>query len=194
MYTPFSQKNADMSGRGHELAITHLYPNLFGVTPQQLTFDDATLLAESERGRVLDGEMAVDYIARLTIHPLGAPLQVTVQERFRQHRYSAFRDVTLTEWNHDSGLPSELYKITAGIFLYGYLNESQDGFTEAIAFNVADFLVALSSGKLAIRRKEHNFRSNQSFLCFTFQQLFDAGIVMFHFTPQRYQQLSLAAD
>lgn len=184
MYTPYSRNNADMSDRAHQLAVKKLYPQMFGVSPERLTFDTDTLLASGPRGQILDGQMGVDYIARLTVEPLGAPLQVTVQERFRRANYARFRDVTLTEWNHSSGLPSELYKITSGIFLYGYLNEKQDDFAEAIAFNVTALLLAVASGALRMQ-KEYNPRSEQDFVCFTFDELIEAGLVMFHYTPAR---------
>jgi hypothetical protein len=184
MYTPYNKNNADMSDGAHRLAVTKLYPQLFGVSPERLEFDKDTLLGESARGEILDGQMGVDYVARLTVEPLGAPLQVTIQERFRRYTFAKYRDVTLTEWNHNTNLPSELFKITSGIFLYGYVNERQDDFLEAIAFNVTDLMVALAKGSLSLNR-ERNPRSNQSFVCFTFEQLMDAGVVMFHYTPQR---------
>jgi hypothetical protein len=59
----------------------------------------------------------------VTTHGLRAPLGFTIQERFRRPRYAEFQDLTLTEWNGNSNLPSELYKIRAGMFLYGYYSE-----------------------------------------------------------------------
>lgn len=182
MYTPFSNTNAEFSTKAHNLAVAKLYPQLFGVSPERLAFDEDTLLASSQRGQILDGEMGVDYVARLTVEPLGAPLQVSIQERFRRANYARFRDVTITEWNRRSNLPSELYKIASGIFLYGYLNEKQDDFLEAIAFNVTDLLVALASGKLPTD-KQYNPRSDQDFICLTFDTLLDSNLVMYHYTP-----------
>lgn len=178
MYTPFSASNATMSSKAHELAVGKLYPQLFGTS--NFEFDKDTLLGESPRGQILDGEMAVDYVARVNVIPLGAPLQITVQERFRRSSYARYRDVTLTEWNHNTDLPSELFKITSGIFLYGYLNDHQDDFSEAIAFSVTDFMLALAKGTLRLRR-QRNPRSNQSFVCFTFDQLIDANVVMYQY-------------
>lgn len=184
MYTPFSKNNADLSKRAHELAIKKVYPQVFGVSPERLSFDEDTLLDSSPRGQVLDGEMGVDYVARLTVHPLSAPLQLTVQERFRRAQYAHFRDVTITEWNHNSGLPSELYKITSGIFLYGYLNETQDDFKESIALNVTALLLAIANGRLRAVT-QFNPRTDQDFLCFDFDTLIDAEVVMYHYTPTK---------
>jgi hypothetical protein len=182
MRTAFSQINAEFSTVAHELAVKKVYPALFGISADRLAFDDDTLFEKGTRGQILDGAMGIDYVARVAVMSLGAPLQLTVQERFRRAQYANFRDVTITEWNLSSGLPSELYKITSGIFLYGYVNNEGDDFIEAIAFNVTDFLLALTKGRLK-SSPQYNPRSDQNFLCYTFDQLEAANLVRFHYTP-----------
>ena len=49
-----------------------------------------------------------------------------------------YRDITITEWNYDSDLPSELYKLAADYFVYGYF-APPDTFKRVIAIEVAKF-------------------------------------------------------
>ncbi len=179
--TAYSTDNAAFTERAHETARTELYPALFGT--QQLSFE-STLLATSDRNRILDGEMAVDRIVKVTVRDLHAPLSFTVQERFRKLSYAKYKDLTITEFNHSSRLPSELYKMTCGLFLYGYFNEQQNSFAEAIAISVPDLLLKVARGDIEFSAKR-NPRSNQTFFCFTFAALKAADTVRFHYANPR---------
>lgn len=135
--TLYEQDNADFSNRAHMRARDVLYPRIFNVRRERLQFED-TLLAQSDRAKILDGEMGVDRIVRVTIHNLHAPLMFTVQERFRRPEFAKYQDMTVTEWNHASNSPSELYKINAGLFVYGYFDERSGRFPDAIVISVTE--------------------------------------------------------
>ena len=94
--TLYEQDNADFSNRAHVRARDVLYPRIFNVCRERLQFED-TLLAQSDRAKILDGEMGVDRIVRVTIHNLHAPLMFTVQERFRRPEFAKYQDMTVTE-------------------------------------------------------------------------------------------------
>ena len=174
--TLYEQDNADFSNRAHMRARDVLYPRIFNVRRERLQFED-TLLAQSDRAKILDGEMGVDRIVRVTIHNLPAPLMFTVQERFRRPEFAKYQDMTVTEWNHASNLPSELYKINAGLFLYGYFDERTSVFVDAIAIGVTDMLLAIATRRLRYDRRWNKKR--QTFLTLRFDDMERAGIVRF---------------
>jgi len=147
-----------------------------------MAFED-TLLAMSERAQILDGEMGVDRIVRVKIHNLPAPLVFTVQERFRRPEFAKYQDLTVTEWNHASNLPSELYKINAGLFLYGYFDERITVFVDAIAIGVTDMLLAIATRRLRYDRRWNKKR--QTFLTLRFDDMEKAGIVRYWLARER---------
>lgn len=179
MKTPYSLANAHFSNRAHEIAREKVYPALFGVSRAQLTFDADTLLADSERGRVLDGQMAVDRIVRVKVLKLRQPLVFTVQERFRRPKWAHKRDITITEWNHATNQPSELYKLEANLFVYGYFDEQAATFVEVVAVNTAALLQAIAANTAPYTFGK-NPRSNQSFLALTFDMLAARGLLAYH--------------
>ncbi|MFW6024811.1 MAG: hypothetical protein ACOCRX_00570, partial [Candidatus Woesearchaeota archaeon] len=87
------------------------------------------------------------------------------------------KDITVTEWNNASNQPSELYKITAGVFLYGYYDEIDSRFIDAIAIDTNLFLYKLTVNAIKYRKRRN--RKQQDFLAFTFDDLEQAGVVLF---------------
>lgn len=174
--TPYEQANADFSNRAHLRARDVLYPRIFNARRERLEFED-TLLAQSDRAAILDGEMGVDRIVRVTVHNLPAPLVFTVQERFRRPEFAKYQDLTITEWNHASNLPSELYKINAGLFVYGYFDEDREDFLDAVAIGVTDMLLAIATRRLRYERRWN--KKMQTFLTIRFEDMEEAGIVRY---------------
>lgn len=191
MRTPYSTINANFSNRAHEYARDKIYPALFGVDRGQLVFDADTLLSDSARGRVLDGQMAVDRIVRVTVNRLRQPLVFTIQERFRRPKWADRRDITITEWNHATNQPSELYKLEANLFVYGYFNEQAPAFIEVVAVNTAALLQAIASSAVPYT-VERNKRSNQSFLALTFNDLVAHGLLAYHYKPVQTKAAQVA--
>ena len=185
--TLYEQDNADFSNRAHMRARDVLYPRIFNARRERLAFED-TLLAQSERAAILDGEMGVDRIVHVTVHNLPAPLVFTVQERFRRPEFAKYQDLTVTEWNHASNLPSELYKINAGLFLYGYFDERTSVFVDAIAIGVTDMLLAIATRRLRYDRRWNKKR--QTFLTLRFDDMERAGIVRFRLDKTMMQAAS----
>lgn len=107
------------------------------------------------------------------------PFTFTFQERFRKMQYINNQDITLTEWNTASNTPSELYKISANYFLYGYFDPHYKTFGDAIVINVPSMMLGIVSHRLNFIRNV-NRRSNQPFLCITFNDLHEANIVDYH--------------
>jgi hypothetical protein len=181
VYTPYSYRNQGFTDAAHDAAQSLVYPTIFDCDKSLLSFETSSVADGGEKA-ILDGQMAVDRIVSVTVSGLKGPIEHMVQERFRRPDYARFRDITITEWNHASNQKSELYKLKAGIFLYGYFDNKSGLFGEVIAANTAAVLMAISNETLRYTR-ETNPRTKQSFICVTFDALQDAGVVLWHGFP-----------
>lgn len=171
-YTPYSQANRAFSDKGHLCAQAAIYPLIFPNSSLQF------VPLPEEQVRTLDADMGTDRHVLVKVHSLREAFSVLVQERFRRARFADFQDVTITEWNHNSNLPAELYKIKAEMFLYAYYDEMSDSFLEAIALSMLALKVKIAQGSIA-HDPELNTRSNQTFLGFKFDELESHHITVF---------------
>ena len=168
MRTKYSKSNAEFSNLAHTCAKLLIYPQIFKTI--DLKFE-STLVGDDKRNSVLDGELAIDRIVHVVSkdNKLKGPLKFTVQERFRKINYVHYKDLTITEWNYNSDLPSELYKIASGMFLYGYFDPVNLFFREVILINTIDLLFQMSQGLLDYKIKRNP--KNQTFLVIPFDLL-----------------------
>ncbi len=176
--TIYQKDNANYSDAVHALARRQVYPKLFGADVSNITYEADTLVGQSPLGDMLDGEMGIDRIVRVSVKGLTGVLSFTVQERFRRPSYAKYRDITVTEWNHASGLPSELYKIQAQVFLYGYADKEQDPtwITEAVAVNTTSLLMAIVQG--SVKYDTGMNKKQQTFLTIPFAELESNDLVL----------------
>lgn len=177
MRTNYSSKNAEFSDNAHLAAQTQLYPFVFNAASEKLSFETVTM-SNNPRHKVLDGEMAVDRIVNVTVESFNFPLTYTVQERFRRTDAMKWQDVTITEKNHCSGLPSELYKLSGGLFVYGYYDDTTNEILQFVVFSSTALLVKLATGELNIDKRGVNPRSRQSFVAFKFDTLRTHGLIL----------------
>lgn len=171
--TKYEVHQAGFSYRAHLAARREVYPKLFGT--DNIEYEDTTLKT-GLRGEILDGEMGIDVIVRPSHPELRSNLSFYIQERFRRPSYNAYGDVTLTEFNHASGEPSELYKIAADYLVYGYFDEERTSFSDAVAVDVARLKLALQHHKIS--KTIQTNKKNQSFMCFTLADLEKAKCLM----------------
>lgn len=188
--TIYQPENAEFSDKAHIAARTKLYPYIFNKHHNQLLFENISS-DTSPKGRILDGEMGVDRLLKVTVPDLRNPLVFTVQERFRRPSYAKFKDITITEWNNASNQPSELYKINAGIFLYGYYDINTNAFIDAIAINTTDLLIMLA--KQQIEFSSNSNQKQQNFLTFKFDDLYKADLVLYQLSKQQELPLRLTS-
>lgn len=104
--TPYSQKDQDFSNLAHLQSRTAIYSEIFNVK-NSLSFEELPI----EQAMTLDADMGIDRHVRVHVQGLRAPFSVLVQERFRRPGFARHQDVTITEWNHNSNLPGELFDI-----------------------------------------------------------------------------------
>lgn len=176
MSTPYSKANQDFSDEAHKYAQDFIYPKLFNTDRENLSFE-CTSLGTSDKNKILDGEMATDRIVRVTVDFLHGPIQFTVQERYRKPEYARWKDITITEWNCATNLPSELYKLNAGIFVYGYFDDIKKVFLDWVGVNTVGLLLGILSDTLAVDKKT-NPRSGQTFFGVSFYSLRKSGLLI----------------
>lgn len=170
--TPYSDDNQKFTDKAHSLAQSEIYPLIFGGST--LSFEPLPI----EQARTLDADMGTDRHVKVLVHRLHSPYSVLVQERFRRMKYAPSQDITVTEWNHASNLPGELYKIKAELFLYGYYDDCFDQFGEAIACSMLTLKVKIAQNSIPFS-SQINRRSNQTFFCFRFNDLEKHHIAVF---------------
>jgi len=173
-------ENVEFTAKAHERAKTELYPAIFGVERSYLSFE-STLLHESYKGQICDGELGIDCLVRITAKRLWmrAPLVFSFQERFRPISYLKEQDVTITTWSYDSKQPAELYKIIAEYFLYGYYDPIEDTFRDAINIKMTEVKWGLMNHRYCLNRSQHKSSGNQSFIAIPFRELYKDGVVTY---------------
>lgn len=177
-YTPFSQGNKAFSDKAHLAARRLIYPALFKTDQSKLAYEDQEAITTA-RGGALDGDMSIDRIVKVTVNSFRHPMTFTFQERFRKPDNAWRQDITITEWNNATNLPSEFYKISANMFLYAYYNEQQNSFADAICVNVPAMMLGFALGTLKHDRSQ-NPRSNQPFVTVRFSELYEQRLVVYH--------------
>jgi hypothetical protein len=174
MQTPYDKDRQEFSDKGHLKAQSMVYPDLFQVKRDQLDFT----VIDDEEQKKQDYTYGIDRTVKVEVARLKDKLSFTAQERFRHPKFIDYQDVTITEWNNNSNLPSELYKIHADLFVYGYYDLATNSLIEAIVFPVLLFKIRLAQGKIGYKRGMNN--KNQSFITVTFETLKKADLVIFH--------------
>lgn len=172
--TPYSLEQQKFSNAGHLNAQRTIYPELFHVQRDQLEF----VVLDEEEAKEQDCEHAIDRLVRVSVTGLKGKIVFTVQERFRNTKYAPYQDITITEWNHRSNLPSELYKIRADLFLYGYYNFPSDSMLQVIAFHVSPFKARIAQKTMAFDTGKNE--KDQTFITVKFTDLIRSGVVEFH--------------
>ncbi len=187
MATQFTEANKLFSDCAHKKADEVFYPKLFHGSV--FTWDDNVQFDEGERGKVLDGQMAIDRIARVKLldTTFRAPILLTIQERFRNLQYMDFGDITITEWNVATNQPSEFHKLTANIFVYGFYDQYNDKLVGALAIDVACLMLSIIHNNIHYSRM-NNGSKNQDFISIKYRELYRNNCVLARFpypiTPQ----------
>lgn len=184
MTTPFSTQNASFTDAAHQAARTQVYPQLFANT--NLTYERVTNVTTDARHAILDGELGIDLIVSVGIH-FQHPIPFTIQERFRKPEFQRYADLTITQWNHTTDMPSELHKLASDLFVYGYYDPNKDEIIQAIAIHGAPLKTAITTGQLHYEQ-EKNPRSNQTFIAITFKALYDMNLIAWSYQPTLIQR------
>ena len=175
-FTPYSVSNQQFSDAAHRLAVKEIYPQVFrcdasAITIQSMNVQDGGISA------VYDGKLGIDKIIAVSVNGLRAPLLFSVQERFRRAKNISFQTLTITEWNHETNVPSELYKIKADLFVYGYYDEAFQKLGRCIVADTSKLLWSIVNKKIKFVPCR-NERANQTYVEFKFIDLHAAGVLL----------------
>lgn len=148
MRTPYDEENGDFTKLAHKKARQVLYPKALDRLYRNESYEIEYHGDSSGDAPVdLDGEHGIDVTISFDTE-FRPDIPVFVQERFRRPNYQQWQDIVLTEWNLKSGTPSELGKIKADHFVYGYYDENKDEILEALIVEVVDLKRALVEGAI----------------------------------------------
>lgn len=157
--TEYEQDQADFTQRAHKTARACIYPQLFGT--EDIRFSNVALHS-SPAARVLDTKLGIDVVAWPKLNErLSDRIPYYIQERFRRPKYERWADITITEYNHASDTPSELYKLGADLLLYGLYDEETELFKSAFAVDVLRAKVLIGANEMPFQvqrnKKEQSF-------------------------------------
>lgn len=169
------------SSFAHYKAREVLYPSLFSVPHYDLEYENIEL-SKSERERILDGELGVDRIIKVKRDDLLSKIPFTIQERFKSPKYSHFRELTITKFNHASNKLGELSKLCAGFFVCGYYNKEQNQLLETVIVNVPKLLIAIANNEVDYNEIYYK-EKEQSFIAIHFDHLLFRDMVELHYVP-----------
>lgn len=172
MKTTFSPERMEYTKRAHSAAQRQFYAPMFEHRPME--FEDTV-------GTVRDLEYAIDCQLAVSIPDLRAPLRFSVQERWRNKRFMDYGDITITEWNTATNEPSELHKLGAQLFVYGFYDAEADHIVAGVALDTTVILRRLATGGLPYTRRS---RIDQSFLAFGLSTLETVGAVVFKYRAE----------
>jgi len=162
--TVFSSARYEDSQRAHLAAQTQFYPKLF--PGLHLTF-------EPTGQTIADLDYAIDCKLAVTVPGFRAPICLAIQERWRPDLDAMrYGDVTVTEWNIASDLPSELHKLGAHWFVYGFYDKDDNQIVSGVVVSVPRMLSGLANGLLPYERRP---RGDQHFLAFKVEDLKTIG-------------------
>jgi len=191
MNTPFDDNNKDFTDKAHAAARTQVYPHLFASGGVEIEIENVSV-DDSDAHEILDQRLGVDVIIRATPPVFEQSIPIYVQERFRRPEYRHHQDITITKFNNKSDEVSEISKIAAQVFIYGYYEPALDEIQEAICVNTTVLLRQIIDGGLANGERQNP--KEQDFITISFDELQEAGAVAFHLNRTNDAGIPLTID
>lgn len=128
---------------------------------------------ESTVNTKLDTHDKIDYIIH---YPSG---DITVQERFREHQYGHYNDITFRlDKIADNERTLEFANIKAQMMVYGIVNEAEDDFIWACVCDVEKITTAYDAGELTGAIEENKGATDSRFITFTIPDLKENNAVI----------------
>lgn len=185
MVTPYDQINGNKSLAAHRAARESVYPLIFSGS------DSFSL--EHKDGTEVDLKNKIDVIAKVKWFDQEHPTTYTIQERWREHGYSAKRDLTVTKINRLTNKPAEYFDGEMQFFLYGYYNYESGKFGEVVFVDFSRVRYLVDTGVL-IEADENSNGKKQDFVCFSFNSLHLHGCVLWTNNKLAYPSADSVSD
>lgn len=138
------------------LALREIYPKMDWIVQE----------VNHRMGKNIDINNAVDYMAVDSQRKL-----ITIQERFREVKYSQYSDFTFRykrpENIHEERQLSEFFKLDADFFIYGIIDVSKNNFEKAqrfVKYAVIDLkclMTRVDDGTIVINENLHSIRCSR---------------------------------
>lgn len=180
MATPFDPGERAFSQRAHVGAVAQWYP--FWLGDPTIECKSEQWDTHSDRGRVLDGQFAVDCCLHVAYPTHRYRRVLTVQERFRRPCHKGYGDITITYANRQTDQPSEAFKSTAMYMVYGFWDDQNGVLLEAWSILMHSMLNAFFCDALRCKRVL-NPRSQQEFVGIQISELLACGLVESYLLP-----------
>lgn len=172
-----------LTKRGHELSIP-LYKDYY--VDNKISVIDITD-KKDKYNEMLDFKMSIDTLVRISLNNTKfktahkeSPLTVTFSERFRDsNEFFPYQDLTITEYSHNSGYVSELYKLNCERFMYGYINDTS--ITQCVIIDSPKLKELFSRNMINYEYKHIGNERNQSFIYFDFNELYKHGLILYEY-------------
>ncbi len=187
MSTPYSKENAKFSLLGHNNAIENVYPYFFNQYTEKFICEDTTTFNNPGdlRSKIYDGEMARDCVFLIKKDSFLSPIQISFQERFRRIKYLNYQDLTITEHNNITNIPSELHKLSCDFMLYGYYNDINNIIEQCVIIDIPRFKLKLINGELIGWNRNYNTRTEQKFITVKFDILKENDLILWEYNPKQ---------
>ena len=178
-YTPFSHEQFNYSNAIHEKNKDLIYPYVYGVSKEHISYGDGT--SDKDIEQFQDFQEGRDCTFEV-MHPgWKYCAKHTSQYRFRDAQdYQRYQDLTITLTNPKSGLPGELFKLLAELFVYGYHHKPTDRLVETLVADCPRMRNGILNGTLPYTIGGINTRSKQPFIAVQFDDLKKQGMVLLH--------------
>ena len=176
---PFTNTLTKFSDAVHtDLIKKQFYEYIFDNKSISVIDTTVTKKGYTKEAQLLDQNYGVDY--RVIVHdPNLSDIPITIQERFRDISAKKYQDFTLThETPH--GKPSELSKINADLFVYGYAKIINNNIIadQIIVVNMPLVKLALANKTFIPNKPQRSSKSGSTFISITFSDLFKIGAVI----------------
>ena len=181
----YSEKRADFTKKAHQCAVDKLYPKIFIGSDYSIESVVYERSNPDSRMEAFDCLLGIDSIIHIrgSKTKLNEPMIITVQERFRGTDAQRWNDITITAGNNRTGIPGESSKLAAHMFLYGYYDDDNNAFTDAIAVNVFRLVVAFNKNHIDGSLNRGN-DLEQPFISFKFNDLNRIKAVEWHMAQE----------
>lgn len=174
--TPFDPNNKEFTDTVHRDYRDFIYPPLFGLSKDAITYDEVPLELMEEADRYL----GLDCMVHTKFKGMLQAISHSVSFRMRDaEKFQHWQDLTITEANEASGMVGELSKIVTELFTYGYFSFVLKRLVEVIVVDMPDLKMAYARGEIPYRRS-YNPRTSQPFVCFLFDDLKRLSLVRLH--------------
>lgn len=174
----------DFAEMAHKTATREFYPEFatdWGALDYELV--ETSALGSGSEFAFLDQRLGIDVVMRIMTEKFPEPIPLFVQERWRRVKYAGFREVTMTHSKPGNGLPAQITRMIAPLFVYGYYHSGENRLYETLVIDMMKMYKLLATDVL--ETNEVRVVANDTrMIAISFDELIENDAVLFHFRPE----------